>query len=138
MKYHYTVYKIEQNGKLSNKEHLNDNELDKWMEKVHDKFANIRVERNDGNWVEYTSSGSKYVIKKKGKGISEMSRGSGRWKGPMKKYREFKKRKPNATDSELAAYTGLSRYEISTLATVAAQNFRESRDIITKLDELII
>ncbi len=70
MKYHYTVYKIEQTGKLSNKEHLNDNELDKWMNKTN--FANIRVERNDGNWVEYTTDGKKFVVKKKGKkGLKE-------------------------------------------------------------------
>jgi len=73
MKYHYTVYKIEQNGKLTNKEHLNDNELDKWMDKVYGKFVNIKVERNDGRWIEYTDDGKKFVIKKKSdkKGIKE-------------------------------------------------------------------
>ena len=66
MKYHYTVYKIDLKGKKSNKENLNDNELDKWMDKVHGKFANIRVERSDGKTIDYTDDGTKFVIKKKG------------------------------------------------------------------------
>jgi hypothetical protein len=70
MKYHYTVYKIEQNGKLSNKENLNDDELDTWMDKVYGKFVNIRVERSDGKKIEYTDDGRKFVVAKK-KGIKE-------------------------------------------------------------------
>jgi len=66
-KHSFSVYKIEQNGKKSNRENLGHDELDKWMNKVYGKFANVRVERDDGNWVEYTDNGTKFVVMKKGK-----------------------------------------------------------------------
>ena len=42
----FTVHKIDINGKLSNKEHLNNDELDHWMVKALHTFNKIRVEQD--------------------------------------------------------------------------------------------
>jgi len=88
------------NGKLSNKEHLNDNELDKWMDKVYGKFANVRVERNDGRWIEYTDDGKKFVVTKKSdkKGIKESRM------GPLERYLTTKIDEGSGTDLDDKIY----------------------------------
>lgn len=56
----FTVYKVELNGDLSNKEHLNNDELDQWMYDC--KFANIKVVQDlTGKEVFYTHNGKSLV-----------------------------------------------------------------------------
>jgi hypothetical protein len=66
-KYSFSVYKIEQNGKLSNRENLGHDELDPYMNKVRGKFAKIRVVRDDGKWLEYDDDGTDWKQVKQGK-----------------------------------------------------------------------
>lgn len=58
----FTAYKVELNGTLSNKEHLNFDELDSWMESKHGKFAIVAIVRDqDAKRVTYTDNGVKFV-----------------------------------------------------------------------------
>ena len=61
----FTVYKMDANsGKLSNKEHLNQNELDAWMN--NSKFPTILViEDNSKKYIVYDHDGNKFVATKK-------------------------------------------------------------------------
>lgn len=63
----FTVYRMNANsGKLSNKEHLNDDELDQWMSD--NDFATILViEDNSKKYIVYDNVNGKYKIVKKGK-----------------------------------------------------------------------
>jgi len=67
----FTVYKLDPNSrKLSNKEHLNNNELDEWMEKVKNKFSRILVvEDNSKKYIIYDRTQNKWKIVQKGKDI---------------------------------------------------------------------
>lgn len=59
----FTAYKVELNGTLSNKEHLNFDELDYWMESKHGKFATVSIVRDqDSKRVTYTDNGVKFVL----------------------------------------------------------------------------
>ena len=58
----FTVYKVEINGSLSNKEHLNHDELDSWMDAKYGKFATVLAVRDqDGTSVRYTDNGNSWV-----------------------------------------------------------------------------
>jgi hypothetical protein len=67
--FHYTVCQIDVLGRLVNKEHLNHNELDVWMENIYGQYAKIRVERSDGKWVVYEDNGSNWEVIHKGNSI---------------------------------------------------------------------
>ena len=64
-RYHYTVYKIEMDGSLSNKEHLNADELDNWMLLAINYFATIKVVRSDGRFIIYDDNGDKWTIRER-------------------------------------------------------------------------
>lgn len=66
-KYHYSVYKVGIDGKLSNRENLNHDELDDYMNGKAKKFNNIKVVRSDGKAVFYTRMGKNdsWVVQKK-------------------------------------------------------------------------
>lgn len=66
-KYNFTVYKMESNGKLSNRENLSHDELDPYMNKIYGKWPKIRVERSDGKWIIYDDDGTKWINIKTGK-----------------------------------------------------------------------
>ena len=50
------------------------------------------------------------------------AQGSGRWRTPLKKFIEATKDNPNATVPQLMQKTGLSRYEVDNLRTLAKEN----------------
>ena len=58
----YSAYKINLDGSLSNRENLNHDELDSWVDSVYGKFASIRVfVDNSDFFVNYTDNGVEYV-----------------------------------------------------------------------------
>lgn len=64
--FHYKVFKIELDGTLSNAEHLNEDELDTWLNDQYGKLVNIRVERSDGKWIHYTDNGEEFDVVERG------------------------------------------------------------------------
>lgn len=59
--YHYTFYKVELDGRLTHKEHLNEDECIDFMNTIHGRFANVRLERSDGKYCLYTDDGEKWT-----------------------------------------------------------------------------
>lgn len=57
-KYHYSVYKLGMDGKISNRENLNYDEVFEFMLDQLNKWASLRVVRSDGNAVDYTDKGA--------------------------------------------------------------------------------
>lgn len=58
----YSAYKVNLNGSLSNRENINHDELDSWINSVYGKFASIRVFVDlSGVFVDYTDNGVEYV-----------------------------------------------------------------------------
>ena len=54
------VYKVDLKGKLYNKESLNFDELDAYMNKIYGRWSNIRVVSSTGKTVNYTDNGKKW------------------------------------------------------------------------------
>ena len=62
----FTVYQVSRN-RLTNKEHLNSNELDRWMESVYGKYATVKVVHDKtGKFVVYTDNGTEFKAIEKG------------------------------------------------------------------------
>jgi len=58
----FTVYKVELDGSLSHKEHLNADELDTWMSNIYGKFTTVKViEDNSKKEIIYTDNGREFV-----------------------------------------------------------------------------
>jgi hypothetical protein len=62
----YTVYKVELNGSLSHKEHLNNlDELNDWMEQVRHKFNNVLIVQDQTGTKKFmTKDGDDWVEQK--------------------------------------------------------------------------
>jgi hypothetical protein len=52
-------------GSLSNKEHLNADELDDWMHSACKRFATVKVVRSDGRFIIYDDNGAKWTIRER-------------------------------------------------------------------------
>ena len=59
---HFTFYKLNLDGTLTNKQHLNSEELDGFMEAAYGKFANVLVEDEKGNQCIYSDNGRQWEL----------------------------------------------------------------------------
>lgn len=58
---HFSVFKVNLDGSLSNRENLSHNELDSYINSVYGKFATIKVIASNGREVVYTDNGECYA-----------------------------------------------------------------------------
>lgn len=56
----FSVFKVNLDGSLSNRENLGQNELDSYIASIYGKFATILVRASNGVEVTYTDNGSFY------------------------------------------------------------------------------
>ena len=62
----FTAYQVSLNG-LTNKVHLNGDELDSWLESVYGKYATVKVVQDmTGKFVVYTDNGTEFDAIEKG------------------------------------------------------------------------
>ena len=54
---HFTAYQVKLDGSLTNRENLNFDELDGWMQDKLGKFATVRVDASNGVSKTYTDNG---------------------------------------------------------------------------------
>lgn len=58
---HFSVFKLNLDGSLSNRENLSHDELDSYIESVYGKFATIKVVASNGKAAVYTDDGERYA-----------------------------------------------------------------------------
>lgn len=64
--YHYTVYEVDIDNNCLNKEHLNANELDDWMDLALERFATVKVVRSDEKFIIYDLYDLGWTIRQRG------------------------------------------------------------------------
>ena len=59
----YTAYKVNLDGTLSHKEHLNDIvEVNDWLDKFYGQYVTVKIFSNRGSWRLLTDNGNEYEI----------------------------------------------------------------------------
>lgn len=59
----YTAYQVRLNGSLDNRENLNNiDEVNEWLHRNHNRYANVKIIGSNGNYRDMTSNGREYEV----------------------------------------------------------------------------